>query len=332
MIDTAKPYYYLTDMVGDRLQDHKSLSRMGVKIYGNHFYLPHPFGYKNPAVYFNVEKRLFSLETSLPKLLQGHNVFGTNDLQYLCLEAARLIYRRLGLPFTSRECQLIEDHRIRLGRLDTTCSHIMPARSAVAVALEEAWLQFRADGKHWSMDGIDGVETLYNQKHSQRVTDKFYDKFAELLVRRIPHCVPLREQIMKLAELLLRYEVTWRGKELKRLDLDHADQWNRERVISVMSKRLEHLDFRGAIKVRLLESELDTLTMDMSKRDAVVYSLWQRGSDLRVGRHYPPIRKARESLRQHGVDIFRPYGSASEFSLKEMLTAEKARFGIPRGY
>ena len=86
MFDTVKPYYYLTDTVFDRLSNNKALRRVGVKIYGNGFYLPHPFGYSNPKVFFNLEDREIWLESSLPKLLQGHNVFGSNRLEYLCLE------------------------------------------------------------------------------------------------------------------------------------------------------------------------------------------------------------------------------------------------------
>jgi hypothetical protein len=135
---------------------------------------------------------------------------------------------------------------------------------------------------------------------------------------------------MMLAELLLRYEVTWRGKELKRLDLDYADQWNRAVVKEMMGKRLEQLDFQGSIKVQLTRHEIDKLKLN--KRDTAFYGMWRQGANLRVHRSYSVLHRARESLRQHGVDIFRQLGSASEFSLKELLTAENARFGIPRGY
>lgn len=329
MIDTAKPYFYLTDMVLDRLEDQRALTRLGIKLYGNKFYLPHPFGYKNPAIFFNLDQRVFHFETSLPKLLHGHNVFGSNRLQYLCLEVVKHIYRCLGLQFTSNECQEILDHRIRLGRLDTTCSFLMPTRQAVAATAEEICHQLRADGRRWSADGIDEFQTTYNQKHSERVTDKFYDKFAQLLVHPIPDEVPQRDQIMKLAERVLRYEVTWRGKELARLGLNYADQWDRERVISVMAKRLDQLNFRGTISL-LAVPNLDDVKLN--QRDKAFYRLWQRGSDLRAGRHYSPIRKARQTLLDmHGVDIFRPLEAGSKIALKEILAIKNARFSKPPG-
>lgn len=281
MIDTAKPYYYLTDMVFDRLQDHKALKRIGITLYGNKFFLKHPFGYTNPNVLFNLDRRMFWLETSLPKLLQGHNVFGNNQLQFSCLEVAKIIYHQLGLPFMPSECQQIEEHRIRLGRLDTTCSFIMPSQNIVSDTLSECWQQFRANGRKWSLDGSDEFETLYHQKHSTRVTDKLYNKYAELLVKShaIKDCVPKREQIITLALLWLRFEVTWRYKELKRLGLEYADQWDMAIVKKMMGKRLDKLDFQGVIKDRLVVSDLDGLKLN--KRDEAFYVLWQQGAKFR---------------------------------------------------
>jgi hypothetical protein len=82
-------------MVLDRLQDDNTLERKGVKLYGNGFYLIRPFKYDNPKVSFNLEKRELCIETSIPKLLQGHNVFGSNRVEYLCLAVLDLIYQRL---------------------------------------------------------------------------------------------------------------------------------------------------------------------------------------------------------------------------------------------
>ena len=100
MIDTAKPHFHMTSRVFNRLQNHKALQRLGTNFYGNKLYLTHPFGLGNPAVWFDLKKRYFQIETSLPKLFQGHNVGGVDKLEYLCLQTAELIYRQLGLEFT----------------------------------------------------------------------------------------------------------------------------------------------------------------------------------------------------------------------------------------
>jgi len=324
MIDTGKLYFHLTHTVLDHLEHPVLLHRRGIAIYGNTFYLPHPFGYPRLTVKFNVVQREINLETSLPKLLQGHNVFGSNDLHFLCIEVVKFIYRSLGLAFTGSERRSIESHRIRLGRLDTTCSFIMPTAEAVNAILEECCEQFRSNGRVWSAHGRNDYETLYNQKESQRVSDKFYCKFAELLVRRhrIRDSVAFKNEIMSLATNLLRYEVTWRSKELSRLGLNYADLWDRAMVKGMMAKRLEQLDFQGSIKVQLTRHEIDTLKLN--RRDTALYGMWRQGTNLRVHRNYSVVHKARESLREHGVDIFRQLGSASEYSLKEMLTAENA--------
>lgn len=332
MLDTAKPYFYLTDTVLDRLADLRALNSIGVKIYGNVFYLKHPYGYENPAVSFNFDKRELCIEASLPKLLQGHNAFGTNNLQSLCLEVAKLIYRQLGLTFTLRERQAIEDHRIRLGRLDTTCSFILPSEVAVSAVLEECWKQFRAEGHSWSSDGSDGFESLYNQKHSERVSDKLYAKYAELLVKRhsIKVSVIGRDRIMELVKRVLRYEVTWRQKELVRIDGNYADQWDRNRVIEVLTKRLKELGFSGTFQGRELHRQPEGVKLNI--RDRTFFELWKQGFDLRAGRQYGPLRKARLGMREFGIDLFRHSGSAFDVDLSKLFVIENARFGIPRGF
>ncbi len=328
MFDTVKPYFHMTDSVFDRLGDDNALKRLGMKIYGNRFYLQHPFGYKNPTVWFNLDEREFWIETSIPKLLQGHNVFGSNRLQYLCLAVANLIYQQLGLRFTRREQFQIEENLIRLGRVDTTCSFRMASPAEVPTTVEACWEHLRAEGRDWSAYGNDDFESAYNQQCSTRITEKFYAKHAELMVKRhgIPACVAQRELILEYAKYLVRFEVTWRARELRRLGLEYADQWTHQIVRQMIMERLDRLNLQGAIRERLAPKHLDNL----NKGEQVFYDIWAQGSNLRPHRHYSPLKRARQALLKHGVDLFRHQQASSDIALNELLIEENAYFVGPK--
>lgn len=327
MFDTAKPYFHMTDRVLNRLQSQQPLIRHNTKLYGNKFYLRHPFGLGNPAVYFDFEDRSLYFETSLPKLLQGHNVFGTNRLEYLCLAVIRLIYRQLGLKCTSQERHEIKEHGIRLGRIDGTCSFSFESPRQVVEAAEAIWEQLRAEGCNCSAFAKFDFESVYNRQNSTRVTDKFYNKHVELLKNKIPLTVVERDYILEFVRTLLRFEVTWRAKELKHLELEYADQWSLELLKTMMQKRLESFNFQGVIKERLKTVQISNLNASCS----MFYGLWTQGAKLSTYRHNRTLARARDHiLEHHHVDIYRRAGTGCDISLKEILTLENAYFTAPK--
>ncbi len=327
MIDTAKSYFYMTDLVFDRLQDHKALQRAGTKLYGNKFYLKHPFGLQNPSVRFDLDKGYFCIETSLTKLFQGHNVAGTNQLEFLCLKTANLIYQQLGLRFTPQERRLVQDRGIRLGRLDATCGFSMSSPQAVSDTLEAVWEQLRAEGFNWSAYGGAKFESVYSQQHSTRVSNKFYYKGGELLTKKIPAGIVAWNRVWEYARTLLRFEVTWRAKELKDLDLEYADQWTPQLVKEKISERLKMFKFQGVIKQRL-----DTLSLEgLNDSCSMYYVLWTQGANLRQHQYNKTLDRARKHLLQeHQIDIYRSAQSGSDIPLCDLLSPENAYFVAPK--
>lgn len=327
MIDTVKFYFYMTDRMFKKLKCDTALKQQGVVLYGNKFYLPHPFKYQNPAVYFDPDKRQLQMETSLPKLFQGHNVFGSNRLQFLCLQAIALIYRHLGLRFTMAERRQIKEQRIRLGRADATCSYYLDSPELVAIALEAVWAQLRAENCSWSAHGSADFETVYNQQHSTRVTDKFYNKGRELNVRKLPSSIAERDRILKYAIRLLRYEVTWRAKELKSLGLKFADQWSPEFVREMLKERLAKFRFRGMIQNCLNSGQIN----DLNDSCHMFYKFWSNGINLKPYRKNRTLQRAREKiLSEHEVDIFHPSMTGSTIPLDILLKPENAYFTAPK--
>ena len=329
MIDTCKPIVTMTKSIERVLRAAQTHPTPSVKVYGNHFFLPHPFGFQAIRVNFSLPKRLFWFETSLPKMLQGHNVFGSNHLERLCLAAIKLIYEHLKVRFSDEEARRILDARIRLGRLDITCSFRLKSPSMIDQVLEHLYEQFRAEGKAWAAYGKDSIETVYNQQGSTRVTDKYYNKGKELAQpgRGLPRTLANRQRILSIAEYLLRFEATYREKELRELGLNFADCWNTSQVRAELELRMHSHHLRGALSQTIPVAELHELAPNYS----TFYGLWTDGANLAKYRQYRTLRRARQLiLEHHRVDIFRRPKTGCSISLSELLNSSRALYGSPR--
>lgn len=329
MIDTCKFYVPLTDVVRRALLVAQDANSPTVKIYGNRFFVKHPFRSKRIKVFFSLDREEFWLEESLPKILQGHNVFGSNRLEMLCLNVIKLIYSELGVKFTLDEEQKIRKVGIRLGRLDITCSYWLESPEMVAQVLEYIYEQFRAEGKEWSAYGSATVESVYNQQYSTRVSDKYYNKGKELAVegRCIPTNIPQHQRILEIARHLLRFEVTFRAKELASLGLDYADCWDAERVKAELHTRIKQFKLQGVIRPRLKVEELSGLNDNCR----TFYRLWADGANLRKHRQYRTLNRVRNTLLEdHQIDIYRRAKTGCPVPLREILDPSRAYFAAPK--
>ena len=329
MIDTCKFFVVLTDAVRVALRAAQHETQPAVKIYAGHFYVKHPYGLPSFKVSFNLTRGELWLELSLPKVLQGHNVFGSNRLQILCLSVIKLIYAQLGIKFTRYEVAEIREYGIRLGRLDITCSFRLESPAMVDLVLEYIYEHSRAEGKAWSAYGRDSVESVYNQLHSTRVTDKYYNKMRELLVmgRGIPTAVPQRARILDMVRYFLRFEVTFRAKELTSLGLEYADCWNPRQVKAELRARLEQFNFRGVIRPILDTDELPGLN-DSCR---TFYRLWAEGANLKKHQGYRTLDRARRTLLEHHqIDIYRRAKTGCPISLAKALNQNNTYYFAPK--
>lgn len=329
MIDTCKLHVALTPKIRRALLVALDAEHPIVKIYGNHFFVKHPYGLPKINVYFSLKRGEFSLETSLPKVLQGHNVFGSNRLEMLCIHVIKLIYSELDVKFTRDEEMQILEAGVRLGRLDITCSFKLESPEMVTQVLEYLYEQFRAEGKTWSAYGTANVETVYNQQHSTRVTDKYYNKGKEVQAREngIAISVPQRLRILNMAKYLLRFEVTFRGKELADLGLNYADCWDEARAKAELRARIDKFNLQGIIRPRLDVDELPGLNDNCR----TFYRLWADGANLGKHRKYRTLDRARKTLlEEHQVDIYRRAKTGCPVPLKEILDPTRAFFSAPK--
>lgn len=331
MIDTCKFYVVLTNRVRRALCEAQGANKPTVKIYGNnHFFVKHPHGLPRIKVYFNLERGFFLLESSLPKILQGHNVFGSNRLEMLCLSVIKIVYAQLGVKFIQDEEDKICEAGIRLGRLDITCSFRLESPEMVNLVMEHLYEQLRIESKAWSAYGHESVESIYNRITSTRVSEKFYNKGAELQPagrrKGIPNSVVQRQRILEIARCLLRYEVTFRAKELVGLRLNYADCWDIDRIRTELTTRLKRFNFQQVIRQKLNVDELP----DLNDTCRSFYSLWAEGAILRKHRKCRTLDRARKTLLEnHQVDIYRRAKTGCPVPLKDILDPNRAYFAAP---
>ena len=265
----------------------------------------------------SLDPRHLEIDGNPSKFLQGHNVFGSNNLMALCGVFFREVASRLGLPLSPEEFSAIDGGGYSLKRVDIAESFRLPSQEDVATWLRSATSSIR--GKHQATSAYHG-ETIYLGQHSRRISLKAYNKYRELQKKgRLAKEFPFRQALMEHAKPLLRLEVTVRRLELKRRGLLLGSDWQSESIATdLLWERIGTIKMNQ--KMRLKMDEID----ELPPRLRAVYKLWTQGEDLRST--YPKATYYRyrgELLREVGIDISVPKPQKAEvIPLIRYLTAE----------
>ena len=213
------------------------------------------------------------------KFLQGHNIFGTNDLKHL---VSRLFDRlcmidELELKPTEDEYNMVQDGHYRLTRVDVNehfyFSSAMLARSWLRAAGRSANMTYRGAG-------LFKEGTLYFTPQSRRFVPKIYFKYDEITSSDKSHRLP--EKLLQIPELLeyaqksLRFEIKILSTQLNDWCLHLGCNWDCTTATMVINDHF--ID-----KLQLSENmPLDTQVRDSLPNSLkLVYSAWARGEDLR---------------------------------------------------
>ena len=233
------------------------------------------------------------------KFLQGHNIFGSNDLRSLMGkffdELLTDKHQSLGLCPDPFQYAAIKDGHYSLSRVDVNESwHLDNSRDVLA------WI--RAVGstaymKHRGAGQFSG-DTAYFGKNSRRWSLKCYSKGNEISARG--HTLPKELQIPELIEYAnksLRIEAVVRQLELKRQSLDIASNWDVDTATMLLKGYLDNLEMSDVYMLK--DDVLDTLPM----RLRMVYQSWLNGDDLKQIMTKPTFYRVRKQLEKYGIDI-----------------------------
>ena len=229
------------------------------------------------------------------KFLQGHNVFGSDDVVGLSAETMERLTVLLSLDPTGEDRAAWWAGKARLRRVDVNASWELGSRAEV-----RAWLRAAAESSHLRHRGRGEMKegTLYWGKHSRRWALKAYAKADEIEAkgRELP-AVFLKTSLPVWADNKLRIERVTRQKELQRLGLEWAYSWTettgRELLADAMG-RLTMSDYTVS----------DETIQALPGRLRMVYQCWKDGHDLRELHSRPTFYRYRKALLDAaGVDI-----------------------------
>lgn len=254
------------------------------------------------------------------KFLQGHNIFGSDDLQALMLDVYLKICAQLGLEPTKQDLQRVRAGDYRLTRVDINYSFDLPNRFDVRAWLRAA--EYKSKTRHGRPSSKGG--TVYWGKSSKRWSFKAYSKGDEIEKHKLPESF-IGTPLPKWADNKLRLELTLRSKQLEELKLNSASTWEISLPGRLFNAYIERLDMTD--QIALSTEEL----MNLPPKLRSTYILWKEGHDLR-----PPnmakntYYRHRKELLVYGIDInLRPESTNKTNVVPLIRLLEAAPASIP---
>lgn len=229
------------------------------------------------------------------KFLQGHNIFGSDDLLTLVLETVRSVAFKLGFQIPSELIRILRVGEYRFSRIDINYMFELPTISDVKSWLRAA--EFKSKTRHGRPASQRG--TIYWGRSSRRWSIKAYSKGEELKAGK-SHSLPdelMATPLSDFAQNKLRLELTLRSNELDEIGLRAAHRWqgiDPYKIFAEYATRIE-MNEQIALTTKVLH--------DLPRYLQGTYVLWQTGQNPRELLSKPTFYKHRKALLEHGIDI-----------------------------
>ena len=231
------------------------------------------------------------------KFLQGHNLFGSNDIVGLMGKFFDKLLENdeLGLCPDPFQYANIKDGHYELSRVDVNETWHLNNRkdvlSWIRAVGETAYLKHRGAGQF-------SGDTAYFGKNSRRWALKCYSKGLEILARghKLPPelCIP---EMLEYAEKALRIEGVIRQLELKRRSLHIASNWDIDTAEELLLEYISKLEMSDVYM--LDQTVLDSLP----PRLRLTYQAWLNGDDLKSVFTHRTFYRVRKEMEKYGIDI-----------------------------
>jgi II/X family phage/plasmid replication protein len=263
-----------------------------------------------------------SISGNPSKFLQGHNLFGSDDVNLLVGRTMDRISDILGLEVTENDRWSWYYGAFLLSRVDVTRMYDVGSPERV-----KDWLASASQVAHsrYQSAGNDHGSTLYVGKHSRRVSLKIYDKLSEVQVRG--HGLPLDmpgewyRNLMSWASGKLRVEAVLRHMWLKDNNRAVGAAWRLPYAVEgyadkLLDTRLEGLEMSDTMKLT------DEYTGELPGKLLAVYELWRAGRDLKALYSKSQFYNLRSKLLPYGIDI-------AHVRPREIVTENQYLMGAP---
>ena len=262
------------------------------------------------------------------KFLQGHNVFGSDDIVKLMSDLFDVIAPQFGLSPTLQELHRIRTGDYELKTVDINYSYELPCMSDVKSFIRA--LEQKAKTRHGRPSTKAG--TLYFGKNSQRWALKFYCKAEEIQTTtgRLPHSLQ-NIGIEDWVENKLRVELRLLSKQLKALNINNVKDLCAIKANELFNEYLRKVEMSEQIALN------DETMVKMPNKLKSTYTLWIEGHDLRGMLSKATYYRHRMDLKEYGINIdLRPESTqkSNVIPLIRVLEAQPAtipNFAFERG-
>lgn len=268
---------------------------------------------------FRGDTWLVSISGNPVKWLQGHNIFGSDDLPNLLYETVLRLSQILGMEQPRDWLDSILRGGFTISRVDINGMFTLPTRSDVYAWLNAAEKTGRS--RHGTAQSKGN--TVYFGKSSERWTVKCYSKGQELE----KHCLPKELQSTSLpdfADNKLRVELTLRSKELEKHALNVGTTWFKMDLWEIYKEYVGRIEMSN-------QTVRDKLLFDLPKSVRQSYLAWSAGHDVRLFVGKTKFYKDRKTLLEYNIDILVPKPTEDTFTnvvpLKRVLELKPC--GIP---
>lgn len=259
------------------------------------------------------------------KWLQGHNLFGTNDLKALIWAFFNELLKipELKLKPSLQQLHAIKSGKLTISRIDINETWFLNSRQEVLAWLEAAGQKMRL--KHRGAGQFKG-DTLYWGKNSRRWSIKCYSKGDEINSRKSNFPDALRTpEMLAYADRALRLELTLKSNQLREWLLHDVSHWGPDTGKMLLLGLIKGLEMSD--NMRLSDEKLKNLKPSVK----MAYFAWLGGQDLKQELKRPTFYRYRSQLKELGIDIGIPKDLNQEDSkvipLMRVLEAEPV--GIP---
>ncbi len=249
-----------------------------------------------------VERGQLELSGNPVKFMQGHNLFGTDDLKGLLSGCLERIMSVLNQPVSARDLNAWRSGAGTISRVDCTQMYELDSKEDVLAWLRAAEavavIKWRGRG-HYDPGTLD-FGRVAKGKRAKDWSIVLYCKGEEITKpgHHLADGLPRLVELFEWAQNKLRIEVRLRTNELKRLGLVEIREWSEAHVQQMVDRYLGKIEIGEEVMVHVdVEAQLKP-----SVRAAL--ALWRSGADLRSV--YPKntfYRHRRELLAMTGIDI-----------------------------
>lgn len=258
---------------------------------------------------------------NLAKFLQGHNLYGGNNVRVLLEDFLRVLFATHLQAFNPPTKSAVD--MAKISRVDITEMFQLDTSADCALWLKTAAQSATIAYRGRSTSSADGNTLTWGYRKGKRVSRwalVIYNKGPEVRAHPLPPAMMQDTEVLEWVCRCVRVELRITGEELKRLGKRRLQNWDRPGTAEALWK--EHVG-----RVRLMDSPVkvdDVIGVKPRVRDA--FSAWSLGVDPAAGRSLATYKRLRSEVRTaYGVDIAVPVpppGSAvlTPLPLKRILS------------